>query len=307
MISNIVLCALCFVLCALCFVLCVRLVCRFCRDTSKIRMQLFDVMNIASPVIYWALMKFVTAFVKPSPDSPLFQKFRSFHNICMIGCSALVMMLSMPPMLNKMDFSQPVGTTLDDLACKPVTQDIWAWRIGIVFNLTRWWEWCDSICLIAAGKKLSSLHWNHHASIALLSYTATRRILTPNGRALPDSFTMDGIISWLNGTYSVSHVAAVFWIPAFQNSVVHLLMYCHFLYPRGFLHPYRKIITQMQIFQHITVVMSIIYVNYQQLAYSRCMDQNFFHITGWLMYFIFLYQFTTFYMRSYNKKKPKAA
>ena len=267
-------------------------------------MELFDVYHLASPLIYWALIKFVTTFVPPCPKSPLFQKFRSFHNICMTVCSYVIIGLSLPPMLNRMDFTQSIGTILDDLVCKPVIQDVWAWRIGTVFLFTRWWELVDSILIVLGGKKISSLHWNHHASICFLAWSATRKLIFPNGLTYPTSFTLDGVV----GAYSVSHVAAAYFFPSCLNGCAHALMYWWYFNPTptSFLYRARKFITQFQIFQHITVFISLMYVNYQQFANSRCIDQNFFNITGLAMYSMYTCQFCAYYVRSYNKKKPKA-
>lgn len=78
-------------------------------------------------------------------------------------------------------------------------------------------------------------------------------------------------------------------------------MYWYFAYPKGVLYKYRKLITQSQIVQHIICVSVSLYT----LTLDNCKQSKYGNECGSLLYIMYLFYFTAFYLKSYLNKKIK--
>ena len=129
-------------------------------------------------------------------------------------------------------------------------------------------EWLDTAFLIAAGKTVSWLHWNHHASTPVLVGV---HLFGRHGRT--------SIFDW----------------PTFMNSVVHSAMYSYYAFPRA-LGGIRQTITIVQILQHVTALAFIVYTS----VVEDCDVSVFANTLSLACYTMYLVQFCRFYLRRYR-------
>ena len=100
-------------------------------------------------------------------------------------------------------------------------------------------------------------------------------------------------------TNMVDYISPYFIIPMGLNCFVHIPMYWYFANPRGILFKYRKLITTIQIVQHVLVIITGI----STLLINNCEQNKYGNKIGLLMYFMYLFYFCLFYMKSYIKKQ----
>ena len=91
---------------------------------------------------------------------------------------------------------------------------------------SKFWEWFDTVILLARGRAPGALHLGHHAS------TASMVALHLYHRALP---------------------TPLFDVATALNGCVHMSMYCYYAYPALY-RPLKRWITVSQIVQHVTVL-----------------------------------------------------
>ena len=87
-------------------------------------------------------------------------------------------------------------------------------------------EWLDTFYLILKGKKISFLHFSHHASTTLLAY--------------------------LNSYYK-KNISQIYFIRYLTNAFAHIVMYLYYAYTKYTLRKYRESITSIKIIQHARV------------------------------------------------------
>ena len=87
-------------------------------------------------------------------------------------------------------------------------------------------------------------------------------------------------------------------IPMGLNCLVHIPMYWYFAYPKGIMRKFRQLITISQLIQHIIVIISAI----ATLIMDNCEQNMYGNKFGLLMYFMYLFYFTSFYVKSYLRK-----
>eukprot|EP01098_Paradermamoeba_levis_P005219 TRINITY_DN2215_c0_g1_i2.p1 TRINITY_DN2215_c0_g1~~TRINITY_DN2215_c0_g1_i2.p1 ORF type:complete len:261 (+),score=70.82 TRINITY_DN2215_c0_g1_i2:119-901(+) len=120
------------------------------------------------------------------------------------------------------------------------------------------------------SRRLSALHLFHHSTIFL-------------------------VWGW-NGQQNALSIESVAF-GALYNSFIHVLMYSHYLVTSfGISNPFKKVVTQMQIFQF--------YVQFSHAAFVMYMDA---HPLGWLQFLytlIMIAMFSHFYQTTYTTAAP---
>ena len=142
---------------------------------------------------------------------------------------------------------------------------------------SKFYEWADSALLIAQGKPLSSLHYNHHATTATV---------------VAAHFVGRGVRT------------AIFDVPLLLNAFVHALMYAYYYDPQR-MRPIKRLLTRLQILQHVLVLLAVVYTS----TTSRVCDVSLF-ANGIALgcYGMYLVQFVAFYVRAYlGGRKAHAA
>jgi len=187
-------------------------------------------------------------------------KFRNAHNLILGGFSLVIFVWSIPYLFAD-------GFSPYNMVCLEKKYDslyVWAWY------LSKFYEWVDSILLIAAGKELSSLHYNHHMSTVSLV-----------------------------GVHFVGRAnrASIFDLALFMNAFVHSLMYFYYWSPTIFA-PIKILITRLQIVQHVTAVSAICYTLFQKYN-SSCSISVFGNSVSLGLYIMYLFQFMVFYIATY--------
>lgn len=152
-------------------------------------------------------------------------------------------------------------------------------RLILFWYCSKFYEWVDTALLLARGKELSSLHYNHHMTAATV------------------------VASHMVGRSSrVGDRTSIYDVPLLLNAFVHTLMYAYYWSPTAF-RPIRQWITRLQIVQHAVVLLSILYTSYKAVGTEDC------HVTllgnglSLLLYGMYLVQFVAFYARSYQHKQ----
>lgn len=75
-------------------------------------------------------------------------------------------------------------------------------------------------------------------------------------------------------------------------------MYWYFAYPNGRLNKFKKLITKIQILQHIICLTTIVYT----LNLKNCDVNKLGNFIGLLLYLMYLFYFGLFYIRTYKEK-----
>lgn len=193
-------------------------------------------------------------------------KFRTLHNAAM-ALFSLVMTVLAVRQLSFRAFT-PHGQ-LCQAAAEHAPIMVYAWYVS------KFGEWIDSTMLLAQGKPLSALHWNHHATTATV--VASHFV----GRARRRS---------------------IFDVPLLLNAAVHTLMYAYYAAPKR-LRPLRQFITSAQIVQHCTVLVSILFTSGTRLMGGECDVSDAANALSFGLYAMYLTQFLIFYVKSYLTRR----
>tara|TARA_Y100000389_G_scaffold3268_1_gene3168 strand:- start:1138 stop:1839 length:702 start_codon:yes stop_codon:yes gene_type:complete len=221
--------------------------------------------HFISPFTYALFVKSFS-LINTCPNNSLMIKIRKIHNIN-LSILSTVMLLGFTFANYKDNKIYP----LHNLLCKPYSNDNnYAFIFSKLFLYSKYLEWLDSLFLHLSNKEISQLQYTHHMSTAILVYI--------------NSYT--GIESYV-------------YIPLSLNCFVHIFMYWYFAYPKGALLKFRKIITISQLIQHIAVVYTAIYVRYL----DNCKINNYSNIITIMLYSMYFYFFSMFYIFTYFKKK----
>ena len=132
-------------------------------------------------------------------------------------------------------------------------------------------EWIDTAILIASGRKVSWLHYNHHLTTAAMValQSVGRRVRTP-----------------------LSDVGMVL------NSAVHVVMYAYYLDPSRFSRAARRCLTTAQTVQHATMAGLAVHVVWFLRPLPRRCDVPWLpYAVAAALYGLYLVQFTLFLVR----------
>jgi len=210
-----------------------------------------------SPLIYAIFVKIIS-YLPAIPKSPVMLFFRRLHNI-FLSILSFVMMIGIM-YGNYLD--NKLSTTYNFFCL--VNKSYWTNLSVKTFLYSKYLEWLDTLFLVLSGKSISMLQYTHHMSTAILVF--------------------------YNYYPYISPFMGIFMI---LNCLVHVFMYWYFAYPKGFLYPYRRIITQSQIIQHIICLSTIIITKFV----NNC-SQNFYgHLLGFFLYSMYLFYFLMFYFK----------
>lgn len=145
---------------------------------------------------------------------------------------------------------------------------------------SKMYEWIDTILLLAAGKPLSSLHYNHHLTTA----TVVASHLVGRG-----------------GTRT-----SIFDVPMLLNAGVHAAMYAYYWRPAR-LRALRQLITRVQIAQHVIVLLAIGFTEVQVARLGRgasgCDVSRLGNGVSLGLFAMYLAQFIEFYCTRYLAKR----
>lgn len=175
---------------------------------------------------------------------------------------------------------------LDIWGCRPIdhnatdkkSMDII--KLGYIFILSRLIEFFDTICFTLRKKynQVSGFHVFHHFSVP--------------------------IAVWFFLKFAPGGNSAIF---PFLNSIIHTFMYSYYLlatYPAMQPHLWwKKHLTLAQIVQFVIMIAH----SAQPLFISTCQFPKVFLMTNIIFSFIFIYLFTSFYIRSYCSKEFREA
>ncbi len=219
--------------------------------------------HILSPLLYHFYVKLITK-IKPIPKSKNMLMFRKTHNIILSILSLYMLVVIVLQTIYVGKFN-----SIKSLLCSSYKNNITTINITNLFLYSKYLEWLDTLFLHLSGKPISMLQYTHHMSTVITVYINV-----------------------------IDYVSPYIIIPMGLNCLVHIPMYWYFAYPRGIMYKFRKLITTSQIIQHIIVIVSAI----TTLKMDNCEQNKYGNKIGLLMYFMYLFYFMNFYIKSYTKK-----
>ncbi|CAM9226846.1 unnamed protein product [Laminaria digitata] len=245
-------------------------------EWRETRLRVEEFWGWASVAGYLALVEALPVLLAPLHG--LFRKLERLHNT-LLALTSLAMLVGI---VRATTTSGKTGS-VHAMLCTPFQEDDWVFDLtSKVFFWSKMWEWFDTALLVAKGKPVTWLQYTHHASTGFL--TSLNMVPTPNA-------------AW-------SVVCAT-------NSFVHAWMYGYYALPRS--HPLRRTriwLTRVQIIQHVTVVMSAVYVVNQIHNGAECYNNTTPIYAGLGLYLVYFVFFALFYRRTYGgggEKKGVAA
>ena len=137
-----------------------------------------------------------------------------------------------------------------------------------LFLYSKYLEWGDTLFLHLSGKPITMLQYTHHMTTSFLVYTNMYEYISPH-----------------------------LFIFQATNCFVHVPMYWYFAFPNGFFRKFKKIITQIQIVQHVICLITIVYT----MNLNNCEQNIYGNQTGLFMYMMYLFYFSIFYIKTYLK------
>ncbi len=222
-----------------------------------------NIIHLSSPVLYAGFV-YLLERIQPCPNNSFMKVCRTTHNIYLSLLSAAMFATAFIGQVQTGKFD-----SVDAFLCKSYDDNWYMNLAGRMFLYSKYMEWGDTLFLQLSGKPISMLQYTHHMSTASLTYFCyTRTILSPHGMMFL-------------GT----------------NTLVHVPMYWYFAYPKGWLHTYRRQITQIQIIQHVVCIGTIIYT----MSLENCDQAEYVNPFGLAMYLMYLLYFTSFYFGAGKK------
>lgn len=217
--------------------------------------------HLASPLIYAGFV-YCLQQLPQIPDSSTMAFFRRIHNINLSVGSGIMLLLAIIGQYQECKFD-----SLDAFLCDSYNENSIMYLAGKMFLWSKYVEWGDTLFLHLSGKPITMLQYTHHMSTAILTYVALdRTIISP---------------------YALIFIGS--------NTLVHIPMYWYFAFPKGFLHKYRKLITQSQIIQHIGCLATIVYTS----SIDNCEQAEYVNAFGFALYSMYLFYFSLFYLQTY--------
>lgn len=241
---------------------------------ARDELALLIVPPIAYTCMYIPLCKYVLN--KSKRATVFMDKLRHTHNILMAAFSLVMTVLAVAELAQRPSYT-PHSFLCDAARPAPKMVSAWYW--------SKLAEWVDSALLLAQGKSLGSLHYNHHATTATV--VASHFV----GRSASPAHRYDSRTS-------------IFDVPLFLNAAVHTLMYSYYAAPQA-LRPLRKLITSSQITQHMLVLLSIVYTSTIHYMGGACDISPTANGLSLCLYGMYLVQFLSFYAVTYLKGSPK--
>jgi hypothetical protein len=223
--------------------------------------------HLLSPVLYAGFVHSLKMSPQ-NPNSSVMSLFRQVHNINLSVWSGIILFLAILGQIQESKFSSSTA-----FLCDSYNENTLIYISTQLFLWSKYVEWGDTMFLHLSGKPISMLQYTHHMSTAALTYIAfDRTIISPFGLVFVGS-----------------------------NTLVHIPMYWYFAFPKGFLHKYRKLITQSQIVQHIGCLGVISYT----MLIDDCEQAEYVNAFGFAMYSMYLFYFGVFYINTYfsNNKR----
>ena len=221
-----------------------------------------SIIHLSSPLLYILFCNQIKK-IEPCPKSKIMIKCRQIHNLLLSLLSSgmfLGLLLGLYQ-TNKLNSYRV-------LLCNDFQNNKFAYLSTQIFLYSKYLEWIDTLFLHLSNKLITSLHYNHHMSTAILVY--------------------------LNITPEISAYSG---IPMGLNCLVHIFMYWYFAFPRGVLFSYRRMITISQIVQHIISLTSSMIPYY----IDNCNQNKYGLFFANSLYGLYLTQFFLFYVRKYKK------
>ena len=219
--------------------------------------------HTASPFLYILFVKCITQ-LNPCPKSKIMRTCRKYHNINLSILSGLMLGGIVTGNIRSDKMS-----SVYDIVCKPYDGNWFVMASTNVFLYSKYLEWGDTLFLHLSGRPISTLQYTHHMTTGWLMY-------------------MNMV------DYPSPHLIVYIGL----NCFVHVPMYWYFAYPKGILLPFRQLITQSQIIQHVICLCTALYVYHHD-----CDSNEYGHHCGFAMYSMYLFYFGLFYVNSYMKKK----
>jgi len=220
-----------------------------------------DYLHLSSPLLYVLFINQIK-FIFNKYSSPLRIKLRKYHNI---NLSILSFLMFIGMFIGSAQENKFIN--MKSLLCKSYSNNsIMNYSVNI-FLWSKYLEWFDTVFLYLFNKPISWLQYTHHMSTAALTYLNYKPEVSP---------------------YSI--------FPMGINCLIHVPMYWYFAYPKGILYPYRILITQIQIIQHIGVVIltfSTLYI------FDDCKQNYYGNLIGFYLYLMYFSFFTVFYFKKY--------
>ncbi len=224
--------------------------------------------HILSPISYIIFVKLCQHIVKPYSNH-FRLTFRKFHNIFMSLLSFIILIG-----ITYGTWQESKFNTIYDLFCKSYNRNVVAEWSAFLFVWSKYIEWIDTLLLIMFNKYVSWLQYTHHATT--------------------------GIICWYNFTDNGMYQLTPYtFFCVGLNAGIHILMYWYFAYPKGFLSSYSKLITCIQLFQHLSCM---IITGLTLFLFTDSCTQNF--VGNILLFFGYVHNFSFFlhfYIHKYIK------
>jgi hypothetical protein len=217
-----------------------------------------NIIHLASPAIYAGYV-YIIQRIPPCPNNSVMKFCRIAHNVNLSFLSAIMFAYGFIG-----QFQTGKLNSIESFLCESYN-DNWYMNMAVrAFLYSKYIEWGDTLFLQLSGKPISMLQYTHHMSTAIFAYVGlTKTITTPH--------------------------AFVF---VATNTLVHTPMYWYFAYPKGWLHRYRRMITQSQILQHVMCIGTIIYT----MTIDNCEQTEYINVIGLSMYCMYLFYFVSFYL-----------
>lgn len=220
-----------------------------------------NTLHLTSPIIYAIFVRLIL-IIPSCPESTIMRKCRIIHNV-ILSMLSLLMLIG----ISHGTYVDGKFNSLYDLLClRYSSSNLIAHMSTQVFLYSKYLEWGDTVFLHLSGKQISMLQYTHHMTTVFLTHINLEGYVSP----------------------SVS-------IPQGLNCLVHIPMYWYFAFPTGFMYRFRKMITTIQIIQHIIVLITTMYT----FNLNDCQQNKYGGQAGLAMYLMYLYYFSKFYLQSY--------
>ena len=187
-----------------------------------------DVSVILPPFAFMSFVPLCRILLRTPGSRRTLLRFRFAHNI-ISSILALALMWAAEKQLR----ARP--SSIWGMLCAPAPAAPWFVRMCYA---SKFYEWLDTAFIIASERPISSLHYNHHLTTAML------------------------VAAHVSGRERRS---SVFDVSLLHNALVNVLMYSYYARPQPLL-PFKRTITRMQVAQH---VIALIGLGYTSIAYAH--------------------------------------
>ena len=223
--------------------------------------------HTVSPLLYVMFVEAIRLF-EPCPNSKFMKLVRKIHNITLSEIS-LILFLG----ITFGSYLDNKFSSLNNLMCLSYDNNNFLVNKSVeLFLYSKYLEWFDTFYIHLSGKPITQLQYTHHMTTALVVYINSMEYISPS-----------------------------MIVPMGLNCLVHIPMYWYFAFPKGALNKYKRLITISQIGQHIIVISGGIYTHLN----DDCKQNKYGNNIGLVIYFMYLFYFTSFYINSYMSRMIK--